>query len=100
VIGSLVTGVLWMLALSHGAGIRINFANFIAFPITFGIGVDYAVTSCRAICRTAPDVGAAITSTGSAVALCSATTSSGTRRCSSPRTRASSSSGSSRSWAR
>ena len=24
-------------------GIKINFVNFIAFPITFGIGVDYAV---------------------------------------------------------
>ena len=24
-------------------GIKVNFANFAAFPITFGIGVDYAV---------------------------------------------------------
>jgi predicted RND superfamily exporter protein len=75
VIGSLLTGVLWMLGLSHVAGIRINFANFIAFPITFGIGVDYAVNlMSRYLQDGARDVGAAITSTGSAVALCSATT--------------------------
>ena len=30
-------------ALAMALGIKINFANFIAFPITFGIGVDYAV---------------------------------------------------------
>ena len=43
VIGSLLLGVLWLAGLMMGLGIRINFANFIAFPITFGIGVDYAV---------------------------------------------------------
>ena len=26
-----------------GLGVKLNFCNFIAFPITFGIGVDYAV---------------------------------------------------------
>ncbi len=43
VIGSLVVGVVWLLALTMKLGIKINFVNFIAFPITFGIGVDYAV---------------------------------------------------------
>ncbi len=43
VIGSLVVGVLWLLGLTMVLGIKINFINFIAFPITFGIGVDYAV---------------------------------------------------------
>ena len=27
----------------HFAHVRLNFLNFIALPITFGIGVDYAV---------------------------------------------------------
>jgi predicted RND superfamily exporter protein len=43
VIGSLVIGVLWLAGAMMALGVRINFANFIAFPITFGIGVDYAV---------------------------------------------------------
>ena len=56
-------------------GIKINFANFIAFPITFGIGVDYAInimTPLRA--RRSADVARAVRSTGGAVALCSLTT--------------------------
>lgn len=43
VLGALVCGVAWMgaaLAIDH---VKINFLNFIAVPITFGIGVDYAV---------------------------------------------------------
>jgi predicted RND superfamily exporter protein len=75
VVGSLVTGVLWMLAISRLAGVKINFANVIAFPITFGIGVDYAVNlMSRYLQEGERNVAAAITSTGSAVALCSATT--------------------------
>jgi uncharacterized membrane protein YdfJ with MMPL/SSD domain len=75
VVGSLVTGVLWMLAISRLAGVKINFANVIAFPITFGIGVDYAVNLVsRYLQQGERNVAAAITSTGSAVALCSATT--------------------------
>ena len=38
VIGSLVIGVLWLLAATMWLGIKINFINFIAFPITFGSG--------------------------------------------------------------
>jgi predicted RND superfamily exporter protein len=75
VVGSLVTGVLWMLAISRLAGVKINFANVIAFPITFGIGVDYAVNlMSRYLQEGERNVVGAITSTGSAVALCSATT--------------------------
>ena len=43
VLSALLVGVLWMLALCMALRIKINFINFIAFPITFGIGVDYAV---------------------------------------------------------
>src|SRR6185295_6496847 len=75
VIGSLVVGVLWLLAATMGLGVKINFVNFIAFPITFGIGVDYAVNVMARFLRDGTrDVGAAIRGTGGAVGLCSLTT--------------------------
>jgi predicted exporter len=43
VLATLLVGVVWMVAATLRFGIKINFANFAAFPITFGIGVDYAV---------------------------------------------------------
>ncbi|MGA7741398.1 MAG: MMPL family transporter [Polyangia bacterium] len=75
VIGSLVIGVGWMLAATIYLGVRINFINLIAFPITFGIGVDYAVNVMgRYLQDGRSDVTAAISATGGAVSLCSATT--------------------------
>jgi predicted RND superfamily exporter protein len=75
VIGSLIVGVLWLLAVSIRAGIKINFVNFIAFPITFGIGVDYAVNVMARYLRDGGrSVAAAVRGTGGAVALCSFTT--------------------------
>jgi predicted RND superfamily exporter protein len=75
VVGSLLLGVLWLAGLMMGTGIRINFANFIAYPITFGIGVDYAVNVAS---RWELDGGRsmenAVRTTGGAVVLCSATT--------------------------
>jgi len=75
VLASLLVGVLWMLALCMAMRIKINFINFIAFPITFGIGVDYAVNvMARYVGDGGQDVGAAIRGTGGAVSLCSVTT--------------------------
>jgi predicted RND superfamily exporter protein len=75
VLGSLIVGVLWLLAVTMTLGIKINFINFIAFPITFGIGVDYAVNVMARYLRDGGrDIGAAIRGTGGAVALCSITT--------------------------
>lgn len=75
VIGSLVVGVLWMLAATMLLGIKINFVNFIAFPITFGIGVDYAVNVMARYLRDGGrDIATAIRGTGGAVGLCSMTT--------------------------
>jgi hypothetical protein len=62
--------------------IRINFLSFIAFPITFGIGVEYALNvvyrhrqDLEASPRLAREQLAAVVSgTGRAVALCSLTT--------------------------
>jgi predicted RND superfamily exporter protein len=75
VVVALLVGVLWLAGLSRLLHVHINFANFIAFPITFGIGVDYAV---NVVSRHEQDGGtdilAAVKSTGAAVALCSLTT--------------------------
>ncbi len=75
VVGALVVGVLWLAALTMAFHVKINFANFIAFPITFGIGVDYSVNVIsRFVADGSRDITAAVRSTGSAVALCSLTT--------------------------
>ena len=75
VVVALVVGVLLLAGMSRLLHVHINFANFIAFPITFGIGVDYAV---NVVSRHEQDGGtdvlAAVKSTGAAVALCSLTT--------------------------
>ncbi|MBI2391662.1 MAG: MMPL family transporter [Deltaproteobacteria bacterium] len=73
VVASLLTGVAWLAALGIAFGVKVNFANFIAYPITFGIGVDYAVNVASRF-REDGDTAAAVASTGGAVALCSATT--------------------------
>ena len=68
------------LALAH---VRINFFNFIALPITFGIGVDYAVNFVQrydqqrgADGKRADGAGilGVLRTTGGAVILCSLTT--------------------------
>ena len=75
VIGALVVGVLWLGGAVMAMGVKINFANFIAFPITFGIGVDYPVNVVsRYVEDGERDMRGAVRSTGSAVALCSLTT--------------------------
>jgi hypothetical protein len=75
VVGSLLLGVLWLAGLMMWTGIRINFANFIAYPITFGIGVDYAVNvASRWELDGARSMEDAVRTTGGAVVLCSATT--------------------------
>lgn len=72
---SLVLGVTWLAASTLVFGVKINFANFIAFPITFGIGVDYAVNVMTRVEEGGREhVGDAIATTGGAVALASATT--------------------------
>jgi predicted RND superfamily exporter protein len=73
VLGALAVGIAWMgayLAVSHT---RINFLNFIALPITFGIGADYAVNVMQRY-ESSGDVRAVLRSTGGAVVLCSLTT--------------------------
>ncbi len=73
VLGALFVGVAWLgayIALMH---VKLNFLNFVALPITFGIGADYAVNVMQRYDLTG-DVIAALRSTGGAVVLCSLTT--------------------------
>ena len=75
VIGSLFVGVLWMAGSAMLLHIKLNFCNFVAYPITFGIGVDYAVNVItRYVQDGERDVTGAVRSTGAAVGLCSLTT--------------------------
>ncbi|MEZ4227549.1 MAG: MMPL family transporter [Polyangiaceae bacterium] len=76
---SLSVGVLLMLgamALSHQ---KLNFSNFVALPITFGIAADYSINVLKrfqfeAGKPTLERVRGAVAHTGGAVALCSVTT--------------------------
>jgi predicted RND superfamily exporter protein len=70
---SLFVGVTWMIGAAGWVGVRVTFLNFIALPITFGIGVEYAVNVTSRY-RERKSVSDAISSTGGAVAMCSWTT--------------------------
>ncbi|WP_242392472.1 MMPL family transporter [Anaeromyxobacter oryzisoli] len=75
VLAALAVGVLWFGGLAGALHLRLNMLNFIALPITFGIGVDYATNIFQ---RRRLDRGRSIAdivrTTGGAVALCSLTT--------------------------
>jgi predicted RND superfamily exporter protein len=70
---ALLVGVAWMTGALALLGVKLNFLNFMALPITFGIGVDYAVN----IAHREREMGNPIDvvrKTGGAVILCSMTT--------------------------
>jgi hypothetical protein len=75
VLGALLVGVAWLAGLLVLLKVRLNFLNFIALPITFGIGVDYAVNVVDRYRREGPGSALlAVRETGGAVILCSLTT--------------------------
>lgn len=72
---TLLVGAVWMVGAAAAFDVRINFLNFIALPITFGIGVDYGVNLVeRHRQEGVQGIRATIVTTGGAVALCSLTT--------------------------
>jgi uncharacterized protein len=72
---ALILGVTWLVGLILGFWIKINFLNFIALPITFGIGVDYGVNIFQRFREEGSrDILNVVRHTGGAVALCSFTT--------------------------
>jgi predicted RND superfamily exporter protein len=72
-IATLLIGVVWMVGAAGFAGVRITFLNFIALPITFGIGAEYGLNLAQRY-RDDRDMVRAVGATGAAVALCSWTT--------------------------
>ncbi|MDF2696524.1 MAG: exporters of the superfamily, partial [Labilithrix sp.] len=71
---SLVMGVVCLVGLAAYADMRLNFFNFIALPITFGIGCEYPFNVFDRTRLLKGDVTSAVSRTGAAVALCSYTT--------------------------
>jgi predicted RND superfamily exporter protein len=72
---SLFFGVVWTVGPAAMMDLKLNFLNFIALPITFGIGIDYAVNVLNRYRIEGPgSIQRVIGSTGGAVILCSLTT--------------------------
>jgi uncharacterized protein len=75
--GVLLSLIMGVVCLVGGAAImdtRLNFFNFIALPITFGIGCEYPFNIYDRVRLLKGDVTAAVARSGGAVALCSYTT--------------------------
>ncbi len=76
---ALLMGILWMAGTMAGLRMKLNFLNFVAFPITFGNGVDYSINVLRRY-RLEEQAGnvepvlSAVRLSGGAVVLCSLTT--------------------------
>lgn len=68
-------GTVAMLAIGSAIGLRVNFLDFVALPITIGIGIDYAVNICARAREEGPGRGRlALAGAGGAVFLASYTT--------------------------
>lgn len=77
VLASLVVGLLWLLAAVAQFDLKINFLNFVALPITIGIGVEYATNLWARYVDPSDsprDAARILAETGSAVTVCSLTT--------------------------
>ena len=82
VLASLLLALVWMMGTMAVAGVRLSFINFIALPITFGIGVDYPVNIYgRYMQDRKRGILAAMHGAGGPVILCSLTPASATSRC-------------------
>ncbi len=72
---SLVVGIALMLGAMAWCGLKVNFANFVALPITFGVAADYSLNVLkRGQQGGVQEIGRLVAGTGGAVALCSVTT--------------------------
>jgi len=74
VILTLVLGVTWTVGFAAHFGVRLNFLNFIALPITFGIGSEYPFNIYDRSRLLGGDITSAVKLHFGAVALCSFTT--------------------------
>jgi predicted RND superfamily exporter protein len=75
VLAATLAGALLMIAACAILGLHVNFLDFIALPITLGIGIDYAINVAhRHDSDEVPDPIATLRTSGSAVFICSLTT--------------------------
>jgi uncharacterized protein len=74
VLASLVMGVLWTVGGAAYMDVKLNFLNFIALPITFGVGCEYPFNVYDRSRLLGGNVKSALYRVGGAVALCSYTT--------------------------
>ncbi|MGE0395811.1 MAG: MMPL family transporter [Kofleriaceae bacterium] len=72
VLAATAAGTLAMIAACALVGLKINFLDFVALPITLGLGVDYAINLADR--ASASDPRTALRSTGGTVLVCSITT--------------------------
>jgi predicted RND superfamily exporter protein len=69
------SGSLLMVAVCALLGLRVNFLDFVALPITLGLGIDYAINIAhRHDSEETPDPIVTLRTSGSAVFVCSLTT--------------------------
>lgn len=74
VLAATVLGSLGLVAVCALAGIRVNFLDFIALPITLGLGVDYAINIAHPAYLEYKDPFESVRKSGSSVFICSLTT--------------------------
>ena len=75
VLVSTLAGSLLMVATCALLGLRVNFLDFVALPITLGLGVDYAINIAhRHDSEAVPDPLLTLRTSGAAVFVCSLTT--------------------------
>ncbi len=74
VIAALVMGVIWTVGGAAYHGMQLNYINFIALPITFGIGCEYPFNVFDRSRLLGGDASSAVRRVSGAVALCSYTT--------------------------
>jgi predicted RND superfamily exporter protein len=72
VIAASASGSILMIAVCALAGLKINFLDFVALPITLGLGIDYAINIADRATNADPLV--ALRTTGGSVLVCSLTT--------------------------
>ena len=73
-VAALLLGVTFMLGLLAWTGAKLNFSNFVALPITFGISADYSINMLRRFQSEGESIDARLSHTSGALALCSAMT--------------------------
>jgi len=73
-VAALLLGITFMLGVLAWTGAKLNFSNFVALPITFGISADYSINMLRRFQSEGESNDERLSYTSGALALCSAMT--------------------------